>query len=141
MDLPGARPVTQAFLVCDRIITEETTHKNTLVGVFTTVWASDFPMVHTGLALYYRGMVEAGEHKFRIDFAKRGSEEVLTNVEGTLTVRKAELPTELSVQLPLLTIPRPGEYEFRIWLDEAYVQRVGFYAEQLKPSKGEAHDS
>lgn len=139
--MPNARPATQAFLVCDRIITEEKTHKNTLVGVFTTAWADSFPATHPGPALYYRGTVDAGEHRFRIDFARRGSEEMLAKVEGTLAVKRTEMPTEISIQLPFLVIPQPGEYEFRMWIDESYVQRVGFHAEQRQQPEGEEHDS
>jgi hypothetical protein len=135
--LAGAQPSTQAFLLCDRVITEKGTHKKTLVGVFTSIWAHGFPLHHTNLALYYRGVLNAGEYDFRINFARQGSDEVLSHVEGILRVKNGSIPTELGVNLPFLDIPEPGEYEFRMWIEEAYVQRVGLGAGLIKDMKGE----
>lgn len=136
----SARPVSSAFLICDRVITESGTNKKTLVGVFSLLWAAKFPTVHLNVALYYRGMLEEGEHDFRIDYGLRASDEVLSKVEGVLHVGDSKSPTEFAANLPFIRLPVAGEYDFRLWIDEAYVQRTGFTAGILEPSK-EAGDA
>jgi len=131
-----ARPVSSAFLICDQVITETGTNKKTLVGVFSAMWVPSFPATHHKVALYYRGALEAGEHEFRIDYGARGSAVVLSKVEGVLHVQDGELPTELAANLPFLRVPSAGEYEFRLWIDGAYVQRAGFRVGLLESDQG-----
>jgi len=125
-------PVTSAFLVCDRIITEAGTNKKTLVGVFTILRARAFPTQHRQVALYYKGMLESGKHEFNIDLVRRGEENTLSSVEGVLVVKDARSPTELAINLPFLDIPAEGTYEFRFWIDGAYVQRAAFVAAKYR---------
>jgi hypothetical protein len=131
-----ARPVTSAFLLCDRIITEEGTHKKALIGIFTTMLVSEFPMNHGPVWLYYKGTMEVGEHEFHVDYARRGADELLGEVKGLLVVKDGKVPTELAAELPFITIPSEGVYEFKLWIDGAYVQRATFSA-TLRKKAGE----
>ncbi len=127
-----ARPVTSAFLLCDQIITEEGTHKKTLIGIFTTMVNPEFPTKHGPVALYYRGIMGPGEHEFHIDYTRRGSDDLLGEVMGTLVVKDGRVPIELAAVLPFIEVPAEGPYEFKLWIDGAYVQRATFSATRLQ---------
>lgn len=129
--MSAAQPITQAFLLCDRVITEKDSNKKTLVGVFGIMRAPAFPIRHHNLALFYRAIIEKGEYAFRINFCPKGSMTPLSHVEGKLRVGRSDIPTELVVNLPFLEVPEPGEYEFRLWIDDAYVHRVGLTVAKL----------
>ena len=129
--MSAAQPITQAFLLCDGVITEKDSNKKTLVGVFGIMRAPAFPIRHYNLVLYYRAMIEKGTYPFRINFCPKGSMTTLSQVEGELRVGNSEIPTELVANLPFLDVPEPGEYEFRLWIDGAYVHRVGLTVAEL----------
>ena len=138
---PKARPVTSAFLVCDRIIIEDESHKKALIGLFTILRAPSFPTRHGPIALYYQGTVESGEHEFHVDFVRRGDDSVLAKIEGVLIVGDGESPTELAANLPFIDVPSEGRYEFRLWIDGAYVQRASFAATMLEKRASDHNDN
>jgi len=104
----AAQPITQAFLLCDRVITEQGSNKKTIVGVFGIMQSPAFPIHHHTLALYYRAVMEKGDFPFRIEFSPRGKADVLSRIEGELHIGRGDIPTELAVNLPYLVVPAPA---------------------------------
>ncbi len=45
-------PKTNAMLICDYVITERGTNKNSLIGVFETIGAATFPCTHFAMSVY-----------------------------------------------------------------------------------------
>jgi hypothetical protein len=124
-------PITQTFLLCDLVITDEATKKKTLVGVFDRIWVSKFPAKHTPAALYIRLFDAQGDCDLRVDYVKVDDQTVLGNVTGKMQSVKRHTTVEFAIALPPIDIPAAGEYEFRLWINEIYAHRVRFTAEQL----------
>jgi len=129
-------PIPVAFLLCDQVITDEVTKKKTLVGVFDRIWVSKFPTEHKPIALYARLFDAEGEYEVRVEYVKVADESVLSRATGKLRVRDRHKPVEFALTLPSIPIPEPGEYEFRLWVGNRYVQRVAFTAELHPDIKG-----
>lgn len=124
-------PITQTFILCDLVITDEATKKKTLVGVFDRIWVSNFPAKHTPAALYMRLFDAQGDCDLRVDYVKADDQSVLGQVTGKMQSVKRHTTVEFAIALPPIDIPAPGDYEFRLWINELYAHRVRFTAEQL----------
>ena len=124
-------PITQTFILCDQVITDEATKKKTLIGVFDRIWVSNFPAKHSPAALYIRLFDAQGDCDIRVDYVRVDNQTVLGQVTGKMQSGKRHTTVELAIALPPIDIPAPGEYEFRLWINELYSHRVRFVAEQL----------
>jgi len=128
-------PITQTFLLCDQVITDEATKKKTLVGVFDRIWVSQFPAKHSPAALYIRLFDAQGDCDIRVDYVKADDQRMLGNVTGKMQSVKRHTTVEFAIALPPIDIPSPGEYEFRLWINDHYAHRVRFVAEQLRTER------
>ena len=105
------------MLICDYVITEHETGKKSLVGIFETISADQFPVVHHALSVYVKLTEANGNYRFQLDLVDLQNNQVLT---------KCEIPNELKITNPLksselvfnlhgLKFPHAGEYEFQIF--------------------------
>ncbi len=124
-------PIPLAFLLCDQVITDAATKKKTVVGIFDRIWVSKFPTEHKPVALYARMYDAVGEHEVKVEYVKVSDETVLAQATGKLHVQDRHKPVEFAISFSAIPIPEPGEYEFRLWVGNRYVQRVRFTAELL----------
>jgi hypothetical protein len=46
------KPTLASLVVCDQVITEESTKKHTLLGVFSTIHSNQFPSVHSKFVIF-----------------------------------------------------------------------------------------
>jgi hypothetical protein len=125
-----------AFLLCDQVISDEATKKKTLVGIFDRIWVSKFPTEHKPVALYARLYDAEGEYDVRVEYVKLSDESVLARANGKLQVHDRRKPVEFALSLSSIPIPEPGEYEFRLWIGNRYIQKVRFVAEPLPVQQG-----
>lgn len=127
-------PVPIAFLLCDAVITDATTGKKTLVGVFRRIWSTQFPANHPSCALYFLGGDAEGEFQISVQYVKEDTQEVLAEAKATLR-NETRGALEFSIGLPPIPIPGPGAYEFRLFMNEQYVHRIRFDAELQPPNR------
>jgi len=123
----AAKPIANAMLVCDRVITEAGTNKKSLIGIFENISAYKFPCSHHFLAVYIKLTDARGKYKFRLE---------LVELENNSVIGKAEIPKEIEINDPLkvhdlvfnlavLKFRQPGKYEFRIYgNDEVFGQKT-----------------
>ncbi|MFC1644239.1 DUF6941 family protein [Candidatus Omnitrophota bacterium] len=121
------KPIVNAMLICDKVITETGTNKKSLIGIFENINAYKFPCIHHFLAVYIKLTDANGRYKFRLE---------LVDLENDSIVGKAEMPKEVEINDPLRThdlvfnlvalkFARPGKYEFRIYAnDEIFGQKT-----------------
>lgn len=121
-------PVCLAFLLCDYVISDEGTKKKTVVGLFDTIWVKGFPAQHRRAVLYVRLIGAEGQYDATVEYVNVSTEEVLGRAVGKIEVQDRHRPAEFVVEVGPLDIPTAGEYEFRLWLNEHYIQRVGLIA-------------
>lgn len=125
-------PIPIAFLVCDQVITDEATKKKTLVGVFDHIMVKQFPARHGPVALYARMFDSEGVHDCKVDYLKVDSQQVLGNATGQIHVKSRNRSFEFSINLPAIDLPDPGDYEFRLYMDDHLMQRTKLTAVEMK---------
>lgn len=114
-------PVPVAFLVCDQILTDGTTGKKTIVGVFDRIWAERFPASHRPVWLFVRVIDCEGQYPYIIEYVRVSTQEILGKAEGTATSRDRQRYTDFVLQLPVIPLPEQGEYEFRLWMGNKFI--------------------
>ena len=70
-------PSVQAFLVCDQVIEDSVTKKNSLIGLFTSLQAVSFPFRHSQMGLYFCLTDAAGTYHFDIDLICLNNEQLV----------------------------------------------------------------
>jgi len=123
-------PIPMAFLICDQVITDEATKKKTIIGVFDRIWVAKFPTNHHPIAVYARFFDAEGTFDVRVQYVKVDNESVLAEANMTMNVPQRHTAAEFAIAFPPVPIPEPGDYEFRLWINHRYVQKVGFAALQ-----------
>ena len=114
-DKMASPPNSNAFLVCDHIITEVGTNKRTIVGVFEVIFAAQFPLTYA-IGLYYKFTDAQGDYIFRFDLVDLTSNQVI----GSIPTNKMTIPDplqayELVISQVGATFPHAGRYEFQVY--------------------------
>lgn len=108
-------PKLNSMLLCDAVIVDELTKKKTLVGLFDSIHAFNFPTIHPSIAVYVRCTDAAGEYTFTLELVDLKENKVI----GRAQELRATLPdrlrfTDLIFRLQGAQFPHAGKYEFRI---------------------------
>ena len=122
------------MLICDYVITEHETGKKSLIGIFETISARQFPIIHHALSVYVKLTDANGLYKFQLD---------LVDLPNDNVVNKCEIPNELQIKNPLksselvfnlhgLKFPHAGEYEFRIYANGRIFGQKSFLVSEVK---------
>jgi hypothetical protein len=127
VDLPT--PVPIAFLLCDQVSADSTTGKKTVVGIFDRIGANRFPAIHRSATLFAKLIDCEGEYETKVEFVQVAQEKVLAVVNGKLQGRDRHEYLEFSIQIQAFSIPEPGQYEFRLWMNNRYIHRIRFSAQ------------
>ncbi|MBH0208003.1 MAG: hypothetical protein HP495_05715 [Nitrospira sp.] len=112
-DIP--KPSVQAFLVCDQVIEDSLTKKKSLIGIFTHLQTSSFPFHHQHMGLYFCLTDAEGLYHFDIDLIYLNSEQLV----------RLQI-SDFGINIPLLILPAPGRYEFRLLMDGRLIAQKDF---------------
>jgi hypothetical protein len=121
---PGAtspHPLLHAMLVCDVTIRDAATGKVSLVGIFETIQAFTFPVVHPALCVYVNLTDLLGQYTMRLDLTRIDDDVSQRLGEMTVTFTDPMQPAEVIFDLRDLVFERPGRYEFRLSANGRYV--------------------
>lgn len=114
----GLEPDILSLIVCDQIITDRVSGKQSLIGMFSTVHAARFPVTQPQMCVYV-AMTE-GRGKTPITIRIVDSEEARPPVvrgEGAVHFKDPRAIANLTLQFYGLTFPEPGEYRVQILCD------------------------
>ncbi len=133
------KPVANAVLICDKVITEEGTKKKSLIGIFEKIGSTKFPCMHYFLAVYVKLTNAMGEYVFSLD---------LVDLQKDVVVNKAEITRTIAIHDPLAThelvfnlnglkFDSPGKYEFRVMANSQIFGQKAFFVEEIGGKKAE----
>ena len=128
-------PFLVAFLLCDMAIREEGTGKDTLVGIFDRVISKQFP-INQNMTIYFRLANLIGHYEFRIDYVQIRTDKILFHVKSKTDFPKILSEGAFKLGPLVVPIPEPGQYEFRLWVNNHYVGRRTFIAEEMPKEEG-----
>jgi hypothetical protein len=131
-----SQPVVNSIIVCATMIRDLETGERSLIGVFTRLTASRFPLVHPSLCLYARLIDAQGDYDFRLALVRLESMEVIG--EGTVHVAIPDRLQyhELAFRLTGVVFPAPGRYEFRLYADGNFLDHQALDVVSLVTDRG-----
>jgi hypothetical protein len=128
-------PKTNAMLLCDYVITEQGSHKKSLIGIFENIGSLSVPFVHHSLCVYIKLTEARGNYRFHLE---------LVDLSNDKVIGKGEIPGEVSIPDPLasrelvyhlrgIKFDHAGEYEFRIFANDSIFGQKSFTVGQIQP--------
>ncbi|HRX85980.1 MAG TPA: hypothetical protein P5572_13255 [Phycisphaerae bacterium] len=127
-------PEVLALLVCDQIITDRVTGKQSLIGMFSVIHAMKFPVTHPQLAVFASLTGGHGEVNLTIRVVD-ANEERRPLVEGNGKVKFASplAVANLALQFHGLTFAEPGEYRIQLLAEGALLREAKLRLMQAQP--------
>src|SRR5947208_2115612 len=108
-------PIVQAMLVCDMVIKEAGTNKQSAIGIFTDVYASAYPMMLNPLAVYVCLSDAIGVYELTMELVDLEQDKTLGRVQGLKLQSKEKLQShDFGIRFVNTVFPHPGTYEFRL---------------------------
>jgi len=116
MAISRPTPDVTSLLVCDQIITDRITGKQSLIGLFSTIHSFRFPAVHPQLSVFCSLTDGHGTTPLTIRIVD-SNEDRPPLVEGSGTVRfnNPRAIANLALQFHGLRFPQPGEYRVQLY--------------------------
>lgn len=134
MNLP--KPDVLAMLVCDQIITDRLTGKQSLIGMFSRIHAMGFPATHPQLCVFVA--LTDGHGKTDLTIRVVDSNEArppIVEGKGSVTFKDPRTIANLFLQFHGLVFPQPGEYRVQLYSDSTLLREARLELVQLKPPK------
>ena len=121
-------PMANAILVCDSVINEAVTNKNSLIGIFENINVTEFPYVHHSLCVYVKLTQIRGKHSFRLELVDLQNNTINAKIETPEALIKdgQKTTSEFVYTLNSLPFKHAGDYEFRLFIDQTLVSKKGF---------------
>ncbi|MBP3959434.1 hypothetical protein J8F10_29675 [Gemmata sp. G18] len=110
----GPEPVVLAVVLCDAVHTDHATGKRTLLGTFSRINASHFPVTHPRMAVYVCLTECHGDLPLTFRIADASDDRAIFEASNVIEVGDPLAVVELDIQLGALTFPEPGEYRVQI---------------------------
>ena len=113
------KPILKAMLLCDQTLVEESTHKRTLIGLFDRIKAAKFPNVHPAMSVYVQFREIDGVFDFMLELFDLTEGKAMNRAEvKNFKVQDRSRDCELVFNLLSVKFEHPGEYEFRIYVND-----------------------
>lgn len=111
-------PNVQAMLVCDMVIKEAGTNKHSAIGIFTDVYASNYPMMLNPLAVYVCVADALGVYDLSMELVDLAQDRTLGRVQGLKLQAKEKLQShDFGIRFVNTVFPHAGTFEFRLLAD------------------------
>ncbi len=122
------KPILKAMLLCDMTLVEEGSHKRTLIGIFDRIKSAQFPTTHPSLSVYVQFREIEGVFDFALElFDLNESLSMNKAVIKEFHVKDRSRDCELVFNLLSLKFDHPGDYEFRIYVNEEIFGQKSFH--------------
>jgi hypothetical protein len=126
------KPSVQAFLVCDQVIEDSVTKKKSLIGLFTHLQAASFPFQHSQMGLYFCLTDAEGIYHFDIDLTYLNTEQLICRAAlPNIAIADRLQISDFGINIPSLTFPTPGRYEFRLRMEGHLIAQKDFSVMQM----------
>jgi len=134
--MPQNRPQPEvlALLVCDQIITDRITGKQSLIGMFSVIHALKFPVMHPQLAVFTSLTGGHGEYELMIRVVDSNEQRrPLVEGKGKVGFASPLAIANLALQFHGLTFVAPGEYRVQLFGDGVLLREARLRLVQARP--------
>ena len=111
----SVKPDVLSLIVCDQIITDRMTGKQSLIGMFSTIHAARFPVTQPQLSVHVS--LTDGRGKTPITIRIVDSDDArppLVEGRGQVEFKNPRAIANLAIQFHGLTFPQAGEYRVQL---------------------------
>ena len=121
------KPILKAMLLCDATLIEEGTRKRSLIGLFDRVKAGKFPVVHGTMSVYVQFREVEGTFDFLLELYDLAQDKALHRAKvEKFQVHDRSRDCELVFNLLSVRLTHPGDYEFRIFINDVIFGQKSF---------------
>lgn len=124
------KPIGQAIVICEKVITEESTQNKTLVSTFNSLWAHRFPFKRS-LCVYATLTNGRGKIPISMQCIMNGKDEPVLRISGQIEFINQNQVVEMIFNLSEIIFESPGLYSFEIYADEGIVLEARFNVIQV----------
>lgn len=127
-----SKPKIKAMLICDYIITEQGTNKNSLIGVFENINSKRFPCTHPRLGVYINFTDAIGKYGFKIELIDIEVSKIIAMAEPPAIEYNDKLASNnLVFVFDGLKFEHSGKYEFRCFANGEICESKTFNLKQI----------
>jgi hypothetical protein len=134
--MPANRPPPDvlSMIVCDQIITDRLTGKQSLIGMFSVVHAVRFPVTHPQLCVYVALTEGYGKTDFLIRIVDANdARRPIVEGRGNVDFKNPRAIANLALQFHGLTFPEPGSYRVQLYSDNELLREARMELLKVKP--------
>ena len=122
------KPILKAMLLCDQTIVEEGSKKRSLIGLFDRLSSAQMPTVHPAMSVYVQFREVEGVFDFVLELYDLAEGKTLNKaVVKNFKVQDKSRDCELVFNLLSVRFEHPGEYEFRIYINDYVFGQRSFH--------------
>ncbi len=134
-------PDVLSLIVCDQIITDRLTGKQSLIGMFSKIHTRGFPASHPQLCVFVALTEGYGETEVVMRIVdSNDARPAIVEGRGKVRFQDPRAIANLSLQFHGLTFPQPGEYRVQLYsqnelLREARLELIKVEARKRPPDQ------
>lgn len=127
-------PDVLSLIVCDQIITDRMTGKQSLIGMFSRIHARGFPASHPQICIYVTLTEGYGETEFELRIVDANDERPpIVEGKGKVRFQNPRAIANLALQFHGLTFPASGEYRVQLYSAGELLREARLELVMLKP--------
>jgi hypothetical protein len=130
-------PDVISLIVCDQIITDRVTGKQSLIGIFSNIHSFQFPMMHPQLSVYVT--LTDGRGKTPLTIRIVDTDEArppLVEGTGVVEFKNPRAIANLALQFHGLRFPQPGEYRVQLLCKDTLLREARLTLRKADPPPG-----
>ena len=136
MAMEKPAPDVLSLIICDQIITDRMTGKQSLIGMFSRVHSPVFPTSHPQLSVFVSLTEGYGDTVLRIRIVD--SDEARSPIvegKGKVHFKDPRAIAHLALQFHGLRFPEPGEYRVQLYSGNELLREARLELVRLKPRR------
>ena len=127
-------PDVLSMIVCDQIITDRLTGKQSLIGMFSVVHAVGFPVTHPQVCVYVALTEGYGKTEFLIRIVDANDDRPpIVEGKGVVNFKDPRSIANLALQFHGLRFPEPGSYRVQLYSDGELLREARLDLVKVKP--------
>ena len=109
------------MVICDSVITDEVTHKKSLIGIFNSLFAKEFPVHHPMLSIYVTVTDGRGKMPCLLRMIYLEDDKELFCLKGQIEMTDPMATAELVYTVTRVLFEKPGSYAIEFLIDNVLI--------------------
>ena len=109
--------IALAFIICDTVIEDKITNKNSLIGLFNSIHPKSFPFVHPVINVFVSLTQGHGKYKCSLSCVKEDIDKPIWNSGGSIKMVNPLEILEINFEIRNVHFPAAGIYRFEFSCD------------------------